>query len=1047
MLKQLTKILISTRLMAVLFLAYGAALAMGTFVETWYDTDTAKIWIYNAWWFELIMVLFVINFIGNIGRYRLLKRENWAVFVLHASWIFIIVGAGVTRYISDEGKLALREGEEADFYTSEQTYITAQVDGTYEGQPLRKAKQTQVLFSQHTSNSYSWSSDFKGKDFRIDLKRFIAHAEATFVEDPQGEAYLKIVEASGGEGHEHYLKSGTTENFHGLPISLNNPTQGAINLQVTPEGSYIRSPYMGSYMTMGDQKVFEVAQDSLQPLQYRCLYNIGGMRFVLPEPMQKGKMVMATIEEKKQNAGDRSALVMAITCEGQTKEVEVIGRRDEINPPTSVEVGGLTFHLSYGSVRTPLPFKVKLDDFIADKYPGTERSYSSFKSKVTVTSAEETFKYDIYMNNILNYKGYRFFQANFFPDEKGTILSVNHDFWGTLLTYIGYTLLYIGLIASMFFGKTRFVQLSQKLKKLYDKRRGALTLLVLLFSVGAYAQHDSFELTPKQIDSLIKATTVKQSHADRFGRLVIQDEDGRMKPINTFASELLRKVSKADSFRGLDANQVFLSMLLNRQLWYNIDFFYIKKDNDSLHKILGVEKGLKRVRALDFLDKEYNNKLNPYLVEAYSTNNPNQFQKEFKEVDTKMHLLERALSGSMLRVFPLKDSPNNKWISPLDIYENPTYTQDTLEAGFIKHAFRWYLSSVKDAVETGNYSEADKILTVLQQNQQAVGKAVIPSEKQIDAEILYNKYDVFKSLFSWYLYVGTIMFVVLIARIFKERKALRITTQVCTGLLFFLFALHTAGLAFRWYISGHAPWSDAYESMIYVAWATMGIGLCFARRSPLSLASTAFVTSMILMIAHWNWLDPSIGNLQPVLNSYWLMLHVAVIVGSYGPFTLGMILGAINLLLMILTTAKNREKIKGVVDELTIVNELALTVGLIMLTIGNFLGAQWANESWGRYWGWDPKETWALVSIMVYAFVIHMRIVPSLRGVWGFNFASVVAFASILMTYFGVNFYLSGLHSYASGEKVITPNFVYYAAAFVLILGIVSFIRRKNLKE
>ena len=401
----------------------------------------------------------------------------------------------------------------------------------------------------------------------------------------------------------------------------------------------------------------------------------------------------------------------------------------------------------------------------------------------------------------------------------------------------------------------------------------------------------------------------------------------------------------------------------------------------------------------------------------------------------------------MLRIFPLKDSPNNKWISPLDIYENPRYTQDTLEAGFIKHAFRWYLSSVKEATETGDYTEADKILSLLKENQRAVGKAVIPSERQIDAEILYNKYDVFKSLFSWYLYVGTLMFVVLIARIFRERKVLRIITQVCTGLLFFLFALHTVGLAFRWYISGHAPWSDAYESMIYVAWATMGIGLCFARRSPLSLASTAFVTSMILMIAHWNWLDPSIGNLQPVLNSYWLMLHVAVIVGSYGPFTLGMILGAINLLLMILTTSKNREKIKGVIDELTIVNELALTVGLIMLTIGNFLGAQWANESWGRYWGWDPKETWALVSIMVYAFVIHMRIVPSLRGLWSFNFASVVAFASILMTYFGVNFYLSGLHSYASGEKVITPNFVYYAAVLVVILGIASFIRRKKLKD
>ena len=406
MLKKLTQILISTRLMAVLFLVYGAALAMGTFVETWYNTDTAKIWIYNAWWFELIMALFVVNFIGNIGRYRLLKKENWAVFVLHASWIFIIVGAGVTRYISDEGKLALREGEEADFYTSELTYITAQVDGTYEGQPLRKAKQTEVLFSEFTSNNYSWASDFKGKDFHIELTRFIANAEESFVEEAGGEDYLKIVESSGGEGHEHYLKAGTTQELHGLLISLNKPTEGAINLQITPEGSYISSPYLGSYMTMTDQKVFTVAKDSMQPLQYRCLYNIGGMRFVLPEPLKKGKMVMASIAANKRTAADQSALLMKISCGGETKEVEVLGRRDVINPPASVEVGGLTFHLNYGSVRTPLPFKVKLDDFIADKYPGTDRSYSSFKSKVTVTSPEESFKYDIYMNNILNYKGY-----------------------------------------------------------------------------------------------------------------------------------------------------------------------------------------------------------------------------------------------------------------------------------------------------------------------------------------------------------------------------------------------------------------------------------------------------------------------------------------------------------------------------------------------------------------------------------------------------------------------------------------------------------------
>jgi cytochrome c-type biogenesis protein CcsB len=232
--------------------------------------------------------------------------------------------------------------------------------------------------------------------------------------------------------------------------------------------------------------------------------------------------------------------------------------------------------------------------------------------------------------------------------------------------------------------------------------------------------------------------------------------------------------------------------------------------------------------------------------------------------------------------------------------------------------------------------------------------------------------------------------------------------------------------------------------MIYVAWATMLFGLLFGRKSKLTIAATSFVTAIILMIAHWNWMDPAIANLQPVLDSYWLMIHVAVIVGSYGPFALSMIIGIVSLVLMRLTTAKNQDKLKRNVKELTIVNELSLTVGLIMLTIGNFLGGMWANESWGRYWGWDPKETWALISIMVYAFVLHMRLIPGMRGGWLFNLMSVVAFASILMTYFGVNFYLSGLHSYASGDKVITPDFVYYSIGFISLLGLISYFPAKK---
>lgn len=289
------------------------------------------------------------------------------------------------------------------------------------------------------------------------------------------------------------------------------------------------------------------------------------------------------------------------------------------------------------------------------------------------------------------------------------------------------------------------------------------------------------------------------------------------------------------------------------------------------------------------------------------------------------------------------------------------------------------------------------------------------------------------------------MFIFTIIIIFKEKnKILNILINVSHVLIAILFGLHTLGLIMRWYISGHAPWGDAYESIIYVSWATMFFGLAFGRKSHLTVASTTFVAAIILWVAHLNWMDPAITNLVPVLDSYWLMIHVAVIVASYGPFTLGMILGIVSLFLMIFTTKENKKRMDLNIQEITYINEMALTVGLVMLTIGNFLGGQWANESWGRYWGWDPKETWALISIMVYAFVIHMRLVPALRGKWIYNLSSIVAFSSIIMTYFGVNFYLTGLHSYASGDKIVTPRFVYYSLFFVTILGIVSYFRYKK---
>jgi cytochrome c-type biogenesis protein CcsB len=392
-----------------------------------------------------------------------------------------------------------------------------------------------------------------------------------------------------------------------------------------------------------------------------------------------------------------------------------------------------------------------------------------------------------------------------------------------------------------------------------------------------------------------------------------------------------------------------------------------------------------------------------------------------------------------LRIFPVPNDPNNKWLSFLEINHTTGTALDT-----IKGALPVYLDALMKASDTQDYTRANTFLVGMEDYQKVYGKAVRPTEDKIDYEILYNKYDVFKNLFWLYMMTGCLMLLLVIVNIFFEKKFLRMAINAFHLFIGLLFGLHTLGLIARWYISGHAPWSDAYESMIYVSWATMFFTLAFDRKSKLTIASGTFVASMILMIAHWNWMDPAIANLQPVLNSYWLMIHVAVIVASYGPFTLAMVLGIVSLLLMLFANDKNKAKMELNIKEITYINEMALTIGLVMLTIGNFLGGQWANESWGRYWGWDPKETWALISIMIYAFVIHARFVPALRGKWVYNVMSVFAFYSILMTYFGVNFYLTGLHSYASGDKVVTPSFVYYSLAFIVILATLSYFKYKK---
>ena len=1055
--KKILSILFSTRLMAVLFIGYAAAMAAGTFIESEYNTDTARIIIYNSWWFEAIHIFFLINFFGNIKRYQLHKKEKWATLLMHLSWIFIILGAGITRYISHEGMMPISEGESSNQFYSDKNYLTIFIDGEYKGQVKRKTIEKSLLLSQAANSNFFITDEFDEIATEIKYKNFIMDVKETVKKSANGKLHLKLVESTDGTRHEHYIIEGEVQNIHNVLFALNKPTQGAINITSDGNTTFIEAPFDGQFMRMADKFQGKVEKNIIQPLMFRSLYNLGQAQFVFPDQPIKGVKDFKSSGDFKAKKGD-DALTVSITSQGITKDVTLVGSRGKQSEPYTVKIGKLDYTLFFGSKVYTLPFKIKLNDFIAEKYPGTENSYSSYKSKITIQDNGKNKDEEIYMNHILDKGGFRFFQASFAPDEKGTVLSVNHDFWGTLITYIGYFMLFFAMMAILFTKNTRFDDLKRKLEVVKSKKAKLISVLVFLISFTGFSQthsendghnHSNEASHTNEVklngnakfnylDSVLKYKVPLQQ-AEKFGRLVIQDDGGRMKPINTFSSELLRKVSKSDTYNGMNSDQVFLSMMQFPFAWEEISFIYIKTGNDSIRKTLGIKAKDKYATFKSFFDAKGNYKLAPFLKDAARAEIKNNFQKDIIEADKRVVLLSKALFGNILKIYPIPNDKNNKWVSNLELSQPTGTTLDT-----IKTAFPYYLESLAKATKSNNYTMANSMLVGLEDYQKKFGGKVRPSDEKISSEIAYNKYDVFKNLFWLYMTAGCLMLLITIVNIFFESKKIRYVINGFHILIGILFAIHTLGLITRWYISGHAPWSDSYESMIYVAWATMFFTLAFDRKSKLTVASGTFVASMILMIAHWNWMDPAIANLQPVLNSYWLMIHVAVIVASYGPFTLGMVLGVVSLILIICSNEKNKVKMDLHIKEITYINEMALTIGLVMLTIGNFLGGQWANESWGRYWGWDPKETWALISIMIYAFVIHARFVPALRGKWIYNLMSIMAFYSIMMTYFGVNFYLTGLHSYASGDKVVTPTEFYYSLGILAILGTVSYIKNKR---
>ncbi|MFZ3564420.1 cytochrome c biogenesis protein CcsA [Tenacibaculum finnmarkense] len=1045
--KKIFDILYSTRLTAVLFFIFAIAMGVATFIENDFGTQTSKALVYNAWWFELIQVFFVVNFFGNIFRYRLYKKEKWAVLLFHVAFLLILIGAGITRYISYEGLMIIDEGETTNTFLSDINYLNVVIDNN----EFQKETNNKLLLTALGSNSANFTEYFQpkkdGENHKItfNLVDYIPWAEEKLVEDQNGTEHLLFVESSSGSRHEHYIKRGTIENIHNILVGFDAKSEDTnINIFKQNDTLKIQTKSAGSYQVMATQRKGLVKKDSIQNFNLRSLYQISGLPFVIPQPAVKGEMKILRGEKNDQKF---DMVVFDATFNNKTERVKLTGGSFNVEGKKQFSIDGLNFRAWYGAKQRQTPFSVKLNDFQLQKYPGSENA-ASFASEVTVIDKKETFDYRIFMNNILDYKGYKLFQSSYKieGDKEQTHLSVNHDYMGTLVTYIGYFLLFFGLIASLFVKNTRFDYLKKSLIKIRTKK-ATLTILFLASSFLGFSQHQEQQhqqakkLSENEIETVLKKSVVNKEHAALFSELVIQDTGGRMKPAHTFASELVRKVAHTNSFKDLTPSQILVSITESPMFWLNVPFIYLEKGNTKIREILGVKKEAVYACFIDFYDKNGTSKISNLVIEAQKKQIQSKFEKDVIKIEHRVWLLSQALGGGILKIFPIPNDEQHKWVSQPETSQANFKGTDSV---FVRQSLPVYFQLLQEAKKTGNYTETNKILDGIKKFQRKFGKEVIPSENKISLEIAYNKTNIFVKLSKYYGFISFLMLVFVFFQIFNNKPWINYVIKALIGIVIILFIVHILGLASRWQISGNAPWSNAYESIIFVGLATMLFGLLLGKNSALTITATTFLTSIILFFAHQNWLDPEIANLVPVLNSWWLYVHVSIIVASYGPFALGMILGIFSLFLIIFTNKKNKKKMDIHLKELTVINEMAVTVGLIMLVIGNFLGGMWANESWGRYWGWDPKETWALISIMIYSFVLHMRLIPGLRSRYTFNLWSIMAFASIMMTYFGVNFYLSGLHSYASGDKVITPTSIYYSIAFVAIIGSLAWVKYKK---
>ncbi len=1011
--KKLLNFLFSFPFMGFLLLILAFAMALATFVESSYGSEAAKGLIYNAFWFELIFALLGINLLANFFIRRLYTRQRLAVGLFHLAFVVIVIGAGITRYVGFEGAMHIREGESSDFILSSDEYLTIK-----NGDQILK---TPVLFSELSYRNFDKKIDVAGRLVRIKSVGFVKSAVRTIAEDSSGAEMIDLL-VSADQGRKDFAFSrGDKVNYDNIQFGYN---QAGVNFQFLSRGDslYLVPDRQLEIRSMqgGDPQIVNPNDTvAVRPMQ---LFAFGENLFVVKKFYQHA--VMRVAKDDSGNSGE-DAVILEVSDGSDRRLVNVFGGHGVQGKPVAATIGNTRLEFAYGAEAIKLPFSLQLNDFQLEKYPGS-MSPSSFASELVLKDPERNVSRNVrvFMNNTLNYRGYKFFQSSYDQDEKGTVLSVNADRLGTGVTYFGYALLCLGIILALFSKSSYFHTLIRRLKE-HTQPLSMIAFVMLLFSFNSASARELGMASIPKMD---------QTVVGDFSKLWVQGPDGRIEPVATLASEFLRKVSRQSDFHGRQAAEVMLGFHLYPELWQNVAM--VKVSNDQLKELLGVEDS--RIPLASFFDENGSYKLGGAVKAAYSKTPAlrNMLEKEIINADERVNVCFMAIHGDMFTIFP-GATREIKWFSPV-----------TAPAGLPK-ADSLFVSSefklLKESLTGKGVSESRKILADIAARQSKFASGYLPSETKKKVEIFYNSVNPFKRVFPLYLLSGFVLLTVLFVNIFRQKtmnNKLRIAFYALIG---FGFLIHTTGLVLRWYISGHAPWSDGYESMVYVSWAAMLAGMIFGRKYPMVIGAAAVLSGITLFVAHLNWMNPEITHLVPVLKSYWLLLHVAIITASYGFIGLSAFLGLLVLIFYCISNSENSKNIKGFVLQLTTINEMSVTLGLYMLTIGTFLGGIWANESWGSYWSWDPKETWALVTVVVYSFIAHMRLIPSLKGVFNYTVASVLGFSSVIMTYFGVNYYLSGMHSYGQGSVDSVHWSVFLVIAVIAAIMIVASYKQNNM--